>query len=379
MKKIIILGTTASSMLGFRLPLIKELIYKNIQVICLAGDFTPHQMSQLQKLGVTPIRYPVNRTGFSPIQDIVNTYKLYKIIKSLKADILLAYFIKPIVYGTLAAYFAGIKSRFAMIEGLGFFFTEQPHKSNIKFTIIKLIQVILYKISLPLASGVILLNHDDENDLIKKYNIHLNKKLIIPGIGLNLSDYPYSPIKVCRNPLSFLFIGRLLKEKGVNEFIEAARYIKSQYPEVIFRIAGSIDLNNPGSISEKELDELKKFNIIEFLGQVNNIPNVISDSDVFILPSYREGMPRSTQEAMAIGRAIITTNAPGCKESIINLEHGFIINKYSASELVDKILYFIRHPHMTVKMGQNAYLYAQKNYNCDNTNQQILSFLDLDK
>ena len=376
MKKIIILGTTANSMMGFRLPLIKKLISKNILVYCLANDFSPTQISQLKSMGAIPISYPVNRTGFNPIQDIANTYKLYKIIKTLNVDTLLAYFVKPVVYGTLAAYIAGIKKRYAMLEGLGFFFTEQPNKNNIKTSIIKLIQTFLYKTSLPLTSGVILLNNDDKRDLIQKYNIKINKILIIPGIGLNLSDYPYNPLKKHRKPLSFLFIGRLLKEKGINEFIAAARYIKSQYPEVHFKVAGSIDPSNPGSISQQEFNELKQLNIIEFLGQVNNIATVISESDVFVLPSYREGMPRSTQEAMAVGRAVITTNAPGCNESIINLEHGFIINKWSTSELIDKIIYFINHPHATVTMGEKAHLHAIKHYNCDNTNQQIFSFLN---
>ncbi|AUZ04140.2 MULTISPECIES: glycosyltransferase family 4 protein [Vitreoscilla] len=375
MKKIIILGTTGYSMTNFRLSLIKDLIASNFEVYCLANDFNAEQMNILNEIGAIPVHYPINRSGFNPFQDVINTFHLYKIIKKTNADIILSYFVKPVIYGTISAFFAKVPKRFAMIEGLGYFFTEQPQGSSTKSSIIKKIQVMLYKISLPLSQGTIFLNHDDEKDLLQTYKISVPKTLIIPGIGLNTSEYPYNPLSSPGSPLSFLFIGRLLNEKGINEFIDAAKIIKNKYPNIIFKIAGSIDVNNPGSITENQLDTLTKANTIQFLGQVNNIQDVISQSDVFVLPSYREGMPRSTQEAMSIGRAVITTDAPGCRESIIHKEHGFIIPKWSVSELVNAIEFFIKNPDVTIDMGKQAHLYAKSNYDSKITNNIIINFM----
>lgn len=376
MKKIIILGTTASSMTGFRLPLIKALLSQNILVYCMANSFDSSQTLTLKAMGAIPVEYPVNRTGFNPFQDISNSYKLYKIIKSIEADTILSYFVKPVVYGTIAAFFAKIPNRFAMIEGLGYFFTEQPTKISKKVQIIKWIQIGLYKISLPLAKGLILLNHDDYNDLIKKYNIKTKNTLIIPGIGLTLDEFPFMPINAQPHPPTFLFIGRLLKEKGIFEFIEAAKIVKQQYPNTVFRIAGSLDSENPGSLSATDIDELNSQGLIQYLGQVDNIPEVISTSDVFVLPSYREGMPRSTQEAMAIGRPVITTDVPGCRESIINDKHGFIVPKWSAVAIAEKMVQLIKHPNLIEEMGKEANLYAQQSYDCKKTNEKIFQFFN---
>ena len=187
------------------------------------------------------------------------------------------------------------------------------------------------------------MNPDDKTDLLVKYNIKAKQVNILGGIGLELDKYPYSEVDITRisNRVKFLFIGRLLKEKGIHEFIGAAKLVKKKYPDAIFTVLGAIDKSNLGAITEEELNQLINSGVIEYPGSVNNVSEWITHHDVFVLPSYREGVPRSTQEAMAIGRAIITTDVPGCRETVENGVNGFLVNKWDINELAEKMIFFI--------------------------------------
>ncbi len=155
-------------------------------------------------------------------------------------------------------------------------------------------------------------------------------------------------------PLKFLFIGRLLKEKGIHEFVQAAKLVKKTYPDTEFTVLGAIDHHNLGALQQTQLDTLISSNIIQYPGHVSNIKDWIADSHVFILPSYREGVPRSTQEAMATGRAIITTDVPGCRETVISTKNGFIVPKWNPEALAKKMIYFIENPEQIQVMGAES-------------------------
>jgi glycosyltransferase involved in cell wall biosynthesis len=217
-----------------------------------------------------------------------------------------------------------------MIEGLGYSFTDQPQGFSTKAKIIQNIQVILFKVALPLANKVIFLNPDDPQDLLQKNNIESVNYQILGGIGLNLADYNYSPVPNNALPVKFIFIARLIREKGIFEYVEAAKIVKNRYPQTVFTVLGNIDKQSLGAMTQQQLDELVTSNLIEHPGHVNNVNEWIANAHVFVLPSYyREGVPRSTQEAMAVGRAIITTDVPGCRETVIDGQNGFLVPKWN--------------------------------------------------
>ncbi|SUU07371.1 glycosyltransferase family 4 protein [Acinetobacter haemolyticus] len=374
--KVIMVGTVASSFYGFRADLICTLLKKGHQVYAFTSEYTAEDLIKIEKLGATPITYTLNRGGLNPLADIVATYRLSKKIKEINPDLVFSYFSKPVIFGTLAAKLAQVPRVIGMLEGLGYTFTEQPEGLSKKTQLIKKIQVFLYKIALPQLDQLIFLNPDDPKDLLGKYTINVKNVEVLGGIGLNLDQYKYS-INYSNN-ISFIFIARLLAEKGIHDFIKAAKIVKAQYPDTKFTVLGAIDKLALGSLKEEELEGLVKTNIIEYPGYVNNVADWIKKANVFVLPSYyREGVPRSTQEAMAIGRAIITTDVPGCRETVEDGVNGFLVPKWNPEALAEKMIYFIEHPEQTQVMGAESYKIAVEKFDAEKVNQRLVNILGL--
>ena len=374
--KVIMVGTVASSFYGFRADLIRTLLKKGHQVYAFTSEYTAEDLKKIEKLGATPITYTLNRGGLNPLADIVATYRLSKKIKAINPDLVFSYFSKPVIFGTLAAKLAKVPHVIGMLEGLGYTFTEQPEGLSKKTQLIKKIQVFLYKIALPQLDQLIFLNPDDPKDLLEKYAIQVKKVEVLGGIGLNLEHYKYSTNFT--SDISFIFIARLLAEKGIHDYIEAAKIVKEKYPSVKFTVLGAIDKEALGSLKEEELESLVKTNIIEYPGHVSNVSEWIENSSVFVLPSYyREGVPRSTQEAMAIGRAIITTDVPGCRETVVDGVNGFLVPKWDPEALAEKMIYFIEHPEQIQVMGAESYKIAVEKFDAEKVNQRLVNILGL--
>ena len=374
-KNVIIIGTVASSILGFRANLIKALLMQEYSVYAFVSEYSQDELNGIAALGAIPITYESKRGGMKPLADIKSTYSLFKKIEEIAPDLVLSYFSKPVIFGTLAAKFAKVPRVIGMLEGLGYAFTEQPEGLSKKAKLIKSIQVFLYKIALPQLDNIIFLNPDDPKDLLETYHIKVKQVEVLGGIGLNLDEYNYQPIETLDSPINFLFIGRMLKEKGINDFIAAAKIVKQSYPDVQFTVLGAIDSANPGALQQSELDTLVSLNIINYPGQVDNVQKWIADSHVFVLPSYREGVPRSTQEAMAMGRAVITTDVPGCRETVIDGVNGFLVEKWNPQALAEKMIYFIEHPEQVAIMGQESYKIAQDKFDADKVNKRLIDML----
>lgn len=375
--RVILVSTIASSFYGFRADLIRTLLNKGHRVYAFTSEYTVEDLKKIEKLGATPITYTLNRGGLNPLADIVATYRLSKKIKAINPDLVFSYFSKPVIFGTLAAKLAKAPRVIGMLEGLGYTFTEQPDGLSKKTQLIKKIQVFLYKIALPQLDQLIFLNPDDPKDLLEKHAISVKSVDVLGGIGLNLQDYPYQPLSNIRLPLKFLFIGRLLKEKGIHEFVQAAKLVKEIYPETEFIVLGAIDHHNLGALQQAELNTFISSNIIQYPGHVTNIKDWIADSHVFVLPSYREGVPRSTQEAMAIGRAVITTDVPGCRETVVDGLNGFLVPKWDPEALAKKMIYFIEHPEQARLMGAESYKIAVEKFDAEKVNQRLVNILGL--
>jgi predicted glycosyl transferase len=372
--KIFIIGNVASMMINFRRELILEFIRCEFEVYCLVSDYDEKSREAIKNLGAIPIDYSLNSKGLNPLKDIVALFDLIKIIKQYKPDVVFSFFVKPVIFGAIAARITKVSRIVGMIEGLGGAFTKHKNGQSLKTKLIRYIQIMLYKISLPLLDKLIFLNKDDENDLVKKYKINVKNIEILGPIGVDLDKFKYSmaPMK----PVSFIFIARLLAEKGVFEYLEAAKIIKQKYKDTKFYILGSFDEANPFGLKKQELQEYLKNDIVVYPGFVNDVNRWIEKSSVFVLPSYyREGYPRSTQEAMSIGRAVITTNSVGCKEGVIDGVNGFLIPPYDYKFLANKMEYFIQNPNEINKMGLESRKIAEQNFDIHKINKRLINLI----
>ncbi|EBO9261340.1 glycosyltransferase family 1 protein [Salmonella enterica subsp. salamae] len=371
--KILMIGTTVQSLLGFRYELLKDLVNAGHKVYALSVDYDSTSKQTLIDIGVVPMDYTISRSGINPFKDFVNFISLYKIIKRISPDIVFSYFTKPCIWGSLAAYYAGVHKIIAMLEGLGFLFTEQPNGIPQTTKILKRIQILLYKMAFKKINKLIVLNSDDRNDLLNAGCIEETKVYVLGGIGINLEYYKYSPAPL--EPISFIFIGRLLREKGIYEFIAAAKNIKERFEKVTFNVLGNIDPANPGSLKQNELDTIIKEEVINYVGYVNDVSTWLTKSSVFVLPSYREGFPRSTQEAMAIGRAVITTDVPGCRDTVVNNSNGFLIQRWSSDALIEAMEKFLLSKELIRDYGKESARIAKEKFDSRITNKKIINIL----
>ncbi|MFW1808285.1 glycosyltransferase family 4 protein [Acinetobacter ursingii] len=379
-KKMVIIGNTASMMLNFRSDLIKELLLNNWTVYAFVCDFNEEQLKKLEGLGTKPIIYKMNRAGLNPFSDFRTIYELKSKINQIKPDIVFSYFTKPVIYGSIAAKLAHVPKITGMIEGLGSPFTEHKNSQNLKMKLIKFIQVSLYRIAFPFLDKIIFLNKDDPIDLVEKNKIFTTKDAVkvLGPIGLNLKDYPYKAWDDSKS-VSFIFVARLLAEKGIYEYLEAAKIVKLKYPKTIFKVIGGLDLENPYGLSQSELDKLIASKLIEYPGYVNNVSEHVAESAVFVLPSYyREGVPRSTQEAMAIGRPVITTDVPGCRDTVIDGVNGFLIPKWDVNALVEKMCFFIKNPDQINIMGNESYKIACEKFDVHKVNKKLFEIMEIE-
>lgn len=373
--KIAIVGTVASSILGFRRDLIKMLVCQGHQVFAFSIDYSDEQRSELISWGVIPVDYNMSRSGLNPFSDLKMMIVLRSEFKRIEPDVVFSYFSKPAIYATLAARLAKVPKRIAMLEGLGFAFTEQPDGQSLKTKIIKKIQIFLYRLAFSASTNVVFLNTDDRNELLITHRIKSNTVDVLGGIGVDLNLFKYK--EPATEKVRFLFIGRLLKEKGILDFLQAAEKVKFKYSQCDFIVLGSTDTTSPNALSKKDLKYYIDNEIISYPGQVTNVSEWVEKSSVFVLPSYREGVPRSTQEAMAIGRPILTTDVPGCRETVVIGENGFLVPAFNVDRLADRMIWFIEHPDRIEPMGRVSRRMAEDLFDIRTVNAKLLDIMGL--
>jgi glycosyltransferase involved in cell wall biosynthesis len=369
---ITIISSQAFSQINFRGPLIKKLVQSGNTVYALAPDFDDTLRRQINELGATPVDFSMSRTGMSPLLDISDTIRLAGLLRQLKPSITLAYFIKPVIFATLAAWFVGVPRRIVLIEGLGYVFTPGNRYFSFKRRLLRSIVSILYRVALRRAHAVIFLNSDDIDDFTKRKIVNVNKAIKIGGIGVDLKEWPLSPPVI--EPVTFLLAARLLLEKGITEYAEAARLVKLQHNSARFILLGGLD-SNPGGLPEEQINDWVAQGILEWPGHVDVKP-WLAQASVFVLPSYyREGVPRSTQEAMAMGRPVITTDVPGCRETVEEGVNGFFVPCRNSEALAQAMLRFITQPELIRTMGLASRSLAEQRFDVEVINTKIIDCL----
>jgi glycosyltransferase involved in cell wall biosynthesis len=373
-RRLVLIGSQAISLLNFKGYLIRDLIKADIEVYAFAPDYDDVTRDTIRSLGAEPIDYDLQRTGMNPFMDFVSCLKLRRILIKVKADICLSYFVKPVIYGSISAHFAGVTRIYSMIEGLGYVFTTEGVPVTIKRRLLKNIVAAMYRFALKLNKRVFLLNDDDIAVFISMHIVDKSRIVHIPGIGLDLSYYVREPPVI--EPISFIFVARMLKEKGTVEFIEAAKAVSSERSKACFLMLGGIE-EREGGISAEQIRALIAGSAIEWLGQVADVRPYIRKASVFVLPSYREGLPRSTQEAMAMGRPVITSDVPGCRETVVEGVNGFLVPPRDVSALKTAMLRFVDEPSLIGKMGAESRRLCEEKFNVIKINREILRVMEI--
>lgn len=372
--RISIIGNQAFSLLNFRGPLILEMVKRGKEVFALAPDYDESTRAAVRAMGVVPVDYSISRTGMNPVRDAADMVRLALLLRRLKPDITMGYAIKPVIYGTLAAWIARVPQRFAMIEGLGYVFTPNEGAEPMKRRSLRVGVSILYAAALWSADLVFFLNKDDIDEFSKKGLVSPTKVFMLGGIGVDLDEW--KPAPPVTKPVTFLLAARLLREKGIAEYAKAARIVKLKHPETRFIIIGSLD-TNPGALSRVEVETWTAEGILEWPGHVPDVRSWMAKASVFVLPSYREGVPRSTQEMMAMARPVITTDAPGCRETVVDGENGFLVPMRDVEALAAAMERFILNPSLIETMGKASRIIAEERFDVKKINRVILKEMGL--
>lgn len=370
-KKVMVLGSFAESLTRFRGSLIAELVARGYEVVACAPEADATTREQLASLGARYVDLAMQRTGLNPIADLGLLLRLRRLLRQERPDVLFCYTIKPVVYGALAARLVGGIRVTPMITGLGYAFMEG---GGLVRRLIGGVARNLYRLALKRAHCIYFQNPDDLAEFRALGLLGADARVqLVPGSGVDIGEYAQVPVPEA--PV-FLLVSRLVKDKGVREYVEAARIVRTQYPEARFQIAGWID-ENPSAIRQDELDAWVREGVVEFLGKLADVRSALKECAVYVLPSYREGTPRSVLEALAVGRAVVTTDAPGCRETVVAQQNGFLVPVRDAQALAQAMGRFLVNPALLKAYGEASRQLAEQRFDVKIVNRLVLQGMDL--
>ena len=365
--RVALIGNAIDTMLRFRGALIESLVAEGHEVIALCPPGPPEQAAALRALGARhlPI-HTLSRGSLNPRGELLLLRELTMALRRERPDHVFSFFLKPLIWGTLAGRAAGVAHVTGMIEGMGFAFSARPPdiKGRLKQAIAQRALLPLLRRALARIDHLMVLNQDDEAFLLDRGLITSDRLIRLDGIGVDLEHFAFAQPHL--SPPRFTLVARMIREKGVELFIAAARQVRAQYPEAQFCLVGGVD-DAPGALSTAYLSGLHDSGLIEWRGHVSDVRTVLTQTSVFVLPTlYREGLPRSIMEAMAMGRPVITTARPGARGSVTPGVSGVILElgpqDRMSETLRDACVHFLRTPDIIASMGRAARDEAEKRY-----------------
>jgi len=375
--KVLVFSSLAYSLINFRGDLLKAMIDNGHTVIACAPDRDQQSENKLTAMGVEFRCTPMQRTGTNILSDIGLVLKYVDLVRRERPDIILAYTQKPIIYGGIAARLASIFGRkpkfFALMSGLGQVFSMDGGYSNLLQSAVAR----LYRVALAHAKATFVFNADDRDDMIELGIVGRKQKVIqVPGSGVSLRRFTArAPVT---QPIRFLMIGRLMRNKGIMEFLEASRTVRRQNPACQFQIVGRCEDENPAGISREESEKLAEEYDVEFVAGTDDVRPYLAACSVFVLPSYyREGLPRTILEALASARPVISTDLPGCRDAIRHGSNGFLVRPRDAEDLASAMMRFTAEPRLVSRMGSASLEIARKTYDVRLVNRQLLGEMEL--
>lgn len=371
--KVILVQNHPHGILRLRWELIQSILKKGHEVHVLIPDWPESKAlsHKMESEGTKCHYFPLDRTGLNPVRDIPTILSLRKHFKTLRPDVVIAATVKPVIYASLAAWLSGVKIKVAsLITGGGYVFRRaEASKSPLTFLVKRLFRFALRKNDM-----VIFQNEDDRKFFFEHSLIGSSMPtLVVNGSGVDLRKFAFTPIKD-KEALSFIFVGRFIGLKGFDVYLKAAKILKEKYPELNFRALGRFD-SSPTALKEADVQEYKQ--AVEFIDDQDDVRPFIQEADVFVLPSYGEGTSRACIEALAIGRPIVSTQSPGCKNTVIEGENGWTVPPGDPEALAKTLERFVKEPEMCKKMAPVSRQHAEKFFDVEEVNSQIMRVVGL--
>ena len=380
-KTVLVLGGYDRSLLNFRGPLLCAMVEAGHTVIGAAPAETPDVPPKLAEMGVRFAPVVLARTGLNPLADVLSLLRLKALFQRERPDIVLSYTIKPVIYGSLAARWAGVPRVYALITGLGAAF----YTAGVKGRLLRFMAVKMYRLSLARCTKVLVQNKEIAELFIREKIASADKIVVVPGSGVDTQHFSVTPLPP--GAPVYLLLARMLRDKGVEEYVAAARLVKKEIPQARFLLVGATD-PNPAAVSLKQLNEWNREGVVEYRSAVSDVRPLLTDCSVYVLPSYHEGMPRSVLEAMAMGRPVITTNTIGCRELVFDVgspdtngvkwgRNGALVPVREVGGLTAAMLQLGCNTALAASMGQQGRLLAERFFDVNQVNMRMLAEMNL--
>ena len=360
--KFILISPKNRTAYNFRGDLIKEIIAKGYEVIVTGPN--RDNVEKIEDLGARFVEIKMDKNGVNPLEDLKYQKALYKLFVQEKPDVTLGYTSKPVIYGAIAAKKAKVPHVVSMVTGAGYAFTAKTTKAKL----IKTIMSTLYKKAFKCADAVIFQNNDDKQQFIDEGLLKEDKCEVVNGSGVNTQRFHPLPFP---EETTFFMLSRVMNSKGIREYLAAATEVRKFRPKARFILLGACE-GIQDSISPEELQKYIDYGVITHYGETEDVPPYYGKCSVYVLPSYREGTPRTVLEAMATARPIITTDAPGCRETVIDGKTGFLVPVADADALKEKMIWFVDNPEKIEEMGKASLDYCLEKFEVGKVNKEML-------
>lgn len=365
--KILLVYNTAEYLLRFRKELIRALQKSGASVHAL----TPHDqyVPELQALGVTWHEWDLRGHSINPIKELISFWDVCRKMRRIAPDAVCNFTIKPLIYSSIAAKIFSKAKIVSMITGMGALFAS----GSVKGHLLRSIVLPVYKLAGKFNDHIVFQNGDDRQDFLDWGICGADKSVVTKGSGVDLHRFSYvSPAEFSGR---FILISRLLKDKGIEQFVEASTLVRKTYPDARFLIAGPF-VDSEGGVRREKMAQWVEQGLIEYLGELSDVRPAIAAADVYVLPTYYpEGIPRTILEAMALGRPVVTTDWRGCREAVVNGECGWLVQPTSATSLSQALLRFLSDPSLAARMGRQARARAEQEFDVQVVTQRVASLL----
>lgn len=367
--KIAVMSSHTPSLFWFRMDMMKEFTRRGHEVIAIGNEPEDEWSEKFRENDIRYLSICVQRNGTNPLGDLKTYHSIKNILKAERPDKIFAYQAKTVIYGGIAAHKLKISGFYPLIAGVGSVFLSD----GVKAKLIRKILVTEYRVGIKHATKVFFQNSDDVGVFCRYKIVDKNQVVMLNGSGVNLEKFNVFPLP---SAVAFLCISRLIRDKGVYEYLQAAKIVKEKYPATRFLLVGPYD-TNPSALKPEELKPYTDTGIVEYFGEQSDVRPYLAQCSVFVLPSYREGTPKTVLEAMACGRAVITTNAPGCKETVVDGKNGYLVKVKDVSMLAERMIELINHPEVVANMAEYGRKIVADKFDVIKVNNSICSVMDL--
>ncbi|MCG1019589.1 MULTISPECIES: glycosyltransferase family 4 protein [Burkholderiaceae] len=350
--RVMLVANTLWSIVIFRPGLLRTLVGMGVDVVVMAP--VDDTLPRARELNVRVIPLELSAKGTNPLHDLGLVRTLVTCYRALKPDLVFHYTIKPNIYGSIAAKLAGVPC-IAVTTGLGYAFVN----TNLVARVAK----VLYRFAFRFPREVWFLNGDDRQDFVAQRLVDPVKTQVLPGEGIDLAHFAPRAAGMPDGKVRFLLIARMLWDKGVGEYVEAARLVRAVYPQAVFQLLGATDVANPSAISAKQMRTWAAEGVVEYLGTTQDVRDIIARADCLVLPSYREGVPRTLLEGAAMAKPLVATKVIGCREVVVDGETGLLCAPRDAADLARKLQHIIEMgPDARATMGARGRRMVEQRY-----------------